>query len=608
MSGPDRRASDHLGRNASTRQVEPDLRLVRGRSPVPGVCASFTGALLAGALLVGGVATVSGVAGVASASCDVGASQARLAGARHLVTTLRLSHTSDARRIALAGDLQSMGLTPAISTGWRQQAVDVSDRLVGTTDPALNRVAITLARSGVGPTPADLVHSPGTVQELLNTADQPLDGLSNAVTAAGVAAGSLSATPRASVPRTTSGTPPAGGGRAPRPRIEPPRACSDPGDETGPAAPGTATGTTTATAGPDSSATDPTSTSSVPDGSPPATATGDSDTFETAPTMTSEPDPADPTNPVPDSTDPRTSAPDMSTDGPVAPDTSNDLRDAADAVQAVADLLRSLSNESTPDAQRLADQIRDLLPQLRVPDPADSRNPDPAAPQRSDTPETPTTTWPSTVRTAAPTDPATGDETADPSPSDPTSSADEPGGDWESQARQLADQAQQAAGTDPLARELVTKLDAAGFGDGAEPGTDELETGTASSDPTTPPSADPTGTSSATATRDQSSSAPPSSSATSDMDSEFEPPTDGDVSPATWDRLAQCESSGDWAADTGNGYAGGLQFAPATWQAFGGQGSPSDASRSEQIAVAQQVKDAQGWSAWLACSTKLGLR
>lgn len=80
------------------------------------------------------------------------------------------------------------------------------------------------------------------------------------------------------------------------------------------------------------------------------------------------------------------------------------------------------------------------------------------------------------------------------------------------------------------------------------------------------------------------------------------------ASTSTWDRLAQCESSGDWSADTGNGFSGGLQFTPSTWRAYGGAGSAENASRSEQIAVAERVLDGQGWGAWPACSSKLGLR
>lgn len=77
---------------------------------------------------------------------------------------------------------------------------------------------------------------------------------------------------------------------------------------------------------------------------------------------------------------------------------------------------------------------------------------------------------------------------------------------------------------------------------------------------------------------------------------------------ATWDRLAECESGGDWGIDTNNGYSGGLQFAPATWAAFGGQGEAHEASREEQIAVAERVQAEQGWQAWPACSAELGLR
>ena len=80
------------------------------------------------------------------------------------------------------------------------------------------------------------------------------------------------------------------------------------------------------------------------------------------------------------------------------------------------------------------------------------------------------------------------------------------------------------------------------------------------------------------------------------------------ASGSTWDALAECESSGNWSANTGNGYSGGLQFSPSTWRAFGGEGSAHNASRSEQIAVAERVLDGQGWGAWPACSRELGLR
>ena len=77
---------------------------------------------------------------------------------------------------------------------------------------------------------------------------------------------------------------------------------------------------------------------------------------------------------------------------------------------------------------------------------------------------------------------------------------------------------------------------------------------------------------------------------------------------SVWDRLAQCESGGNWSIDTGNGYSGGLQFAQGTWAANGGTGSAHNASREEQIRVAERVRASQGWGAWPACSSKLGLR
>ncbi|MEC5181746.1 transglycosylase family protein [Arthrobacter sp. CG_A4] len=76
---------------------------------------------------------------------------------------------------------------------------------------------------------------------------------------------------------------------------------------------------------------------------------------------------------------------------------------------------------------------------------------------------------------------------------------------------------------------------------------------------------------------------------------------------SVWDSLAQCESSGNWAINIGNGYAGGLQFSPSTWAAYGGTGSAANASREQQIAVAVRVQAGQGWGAWPACAAKLGL-
>ena len=75
-----------------------------------------------------------------------------------------------------------------------------------------------------------------------------------------------------------------------------------------------------------------------------------------------------------------------------------------------------------------------------------------------------------------------------------------------------------------------------------------------------------------------------------------------------WDRLAQCESTGDWSINTGNGYYGGLQFSLDSWQWVGGEGYPHQASKSEQIQRAEILLERQGWGAWPSCSSQLGLR
>ncbi|MFS4095048.1 transglycosylase family protein [Streptomyces sp. AF1A] len=76
-----------------------------------------------------------------------------------------------------------------------------------------------------------------------------------------------------------------------------------------------------------------------------------------------------------------------------------------------------------------------------------------------------------------------------------------------------------------------------------------------------------------------------------------------------WDRIAQCESGGNWHINTGNGYYGGLQFSASTWRAYGGSAyapTADRASRSAQIAVATRVQRAQGWGAWPVCSARAG--
>jgi len=76
-----------------------------------------------------------------------------------------------------------------------------------------------------------------------------------------------------------------------------------------------------------------------------------------------------------------------------------------------------------------------------------------------------------------------------------------------------------------------------------------------------------------------------------------------------WDRIAQCESGGNWHINTGNGFYGGLQFSAGTWSAYGGSAYASTAdkaSKAQQIAVATKVQRGQGWGAWPTCSSRAG--
>ena len=82
------------------------------------------------------------------------------------------------------------------------------------------------------------------------------------------------------------------------------------------------------------------------------------------------------------------------------------------------------------------------------------------------------------------------------------------------------------------------------------------------------------------------------------------------AAPTVWDRVAQCESGGNWKINTGNGYYGGLQFAAGTWRGYGGQTYASQAhlaTKTEQIAIARRVLAGQGPGAWPVCSRRAGL-
>jgi hypothetical protein len=84
-----------------------------------------------------------------------------------------------------------------------------------------------------------------------------------------------------------------------------------------------------------------------------------------------------------------------------------------------------------------------------------------------------------------------------------------------------------------------------------------------------------------------------------------------DLPPArtVWDDLARCESGEQWDYNGPSGYDGGLQFAPSTWRAMDPPTAYAwQATREQQITVAERLLDVQGWGAWPGCSSKLGLR
>ncbi|MFC9329595.1 transglycosylase family protein [Kitasatospora sp. NPDC057015] len=87
-------------------------------------------------------------------------------------------------------------------------------------------------------------------------------------------------------------------------------------------------------------------------------------------------------------------------------------------------------------------------------------------------------------------------------------------------------------------------------------------------------------------------------------------PSASAASASTWDAVARCESGGNWSINTGNGFYGGLQFTAGTWRAYGGTAyapQANQASRAQQIAVAEKVLASQGPGAWPVCSRKAGL-
>ncbi|GAA1076269.1 hypothetical protein GCM10009665_79810 [Kitasatospora nipponensis] len=82
------------------------------------------------------------------------------------------------------------------------------------------------------------------------------------------------------------------------------------------------------------------------------------------------------------------------------------------------------------------------------------------------------------------------------------------------------------------------------------------------------------------------------------------------AAPTTWDKVAQCEATGNWSINSGNGFYGGLQFTQSTWAAYGGTAyaaQANQATKAQQITIGEKVLASQGPGAWPICSVKAGL-
>lgn len=503
---------------------------------------------------------------------------------RELLTTLTTA-AGDPRASALGGQLRAMGVTPAIATGWRQQAHDLADTLLTNPDPKAAQLAVTLAGSGYSPTPADLRTPPAQDPTPASTGGSspapalvPASHRSTASAGGSAMAAVLQNALDAALDADTGSSPADAassglqicGQSSPGPGQDP---------AGGPAAEG------------------------------PAAAKGETPQRATAGAAGS-PDSSAGAGPgeqgTPSST-PRSSVPQA-------------------WEQQAQDLVEQLDEApADPDAAALAKKLKatgvvggtNLGRQgTSDPEPGSSSRiePDPTA---------------SAGNTAGAAGSSPGSDEPGTSSSGTSSSGTAAGSDgWEAEASQLvADLA--AAPDDPTAQELAAKLAAAGItspdadsssgttgGETADRRTGEPEAsganpaepadGTSSSG-----SSGSSGSGSAQEQPENVSSAGAPSDGSSSADAATAEPASAPQSSRTWEQLAQCESGGDWTTASGNGYAGGLQLDAATWKAYGGdQYAPSaeQASKDQQIAVAEEVRqDRGGYSAWPACSKRLGL-
>jgi hypothetical protein len=493
---------------------------------------------------------------------------------RELLTTLTTA-AGDPRASALGGQLRAMGVTPAVATGWRQQAHDLADTLLTNPDPKAAQLAVTLAGSGYSPTPADLRTPPAQDPTPAST-------------------GGSSPAP-ALVPASHRSTSSAGGSAMAAvlqnaldaaPDAEP---GSSPADTTssglqicGQSSPGAGRDSAggSAAEGPRAAKgeTPQRATAGSPDSSEGAGAAGQG-------TSSSAPRPS-----VPQAWE-----------------------------QQAQDLVEQLDEApADPDAAALAEKLKatSVVSGTNLGRQGTS-DPEPGSSSRVE---------PDPTASAGNTAGDAGSSTGSDEPGTSSSGTATGSGGWEAAASQLvADLA--ASPDDPTAQELAAKLAAAGItspdadsssgttgGETADSRTGEPEDSGANPDEAaggTSSSGSGSGSGSTQEQPEDVSSAGAPSAGSSSADAATAEPASAPQSSRTWEQLAQCESGGDWTTDTGNGYAGGLQFDAATWKAYGGDRyapSAEQASKDQQITVAEKVRqDRGGYSAWPACSKRLGL-
>lgn len=564
-----------------------------------------------------------------------------LAQLRTLLTELT-GDLQDVRAARLSHGLREIGVTPAVTTGWRQTAHDTSDALLGSTDLYLREIAVILARAGYPATPADLRTPPPSVQADGADSTAALDRPGHAAPAdpsstlrriASTAALSLTS----QIARFAGSASPLGQAIN---RL-PAQSSSEPSD-----ARSTTTRRATRTPAP----------SPAPHASSPSTAAPQSSKTRTPKTPVAPPlrgprdncttgggtaSPPDPNQAAAlPSCDERSSDVDRRVDelraalaaagdDPQAQDLAAQLA-AVDGDQSGGAMLGTpdrAASASEPSATASEPEVPALAPDSQA-DEDDSVSWEQHAAQLTqelraaeDDPQAQVLAQLMASADASPADASGSDPhptTRQPAQGD---SANEPSAHDKPQLKQAPDTALADRGRGPAAPTAGESDDPCNTAEPTDPDDLTLETPRVTPAPAivdSPPASADTSSTPTPAAAAIAPTPPPAVVMTPapPLDAATPPPpaAAGPTKPTddVWDRLAQCEAGGNWAIDTGNGYSGGLQFDSATWAGYGGTAhapSAGQATREQQIAVAEKVRaDRGGYGSWPACARRLGLK